>query len=297
MVSPAGFPDFGVAYGDGIVASLRAHPARVALLPPFLASYARAARARREGADLVHAHWLPSGLAALSTRLPYVLQAWGHRPRSGGTHAAPVPPGHSPSPSRGRPVDRRRQAVTQLGASDVRVIGAGVDLPDALAGPAEPRTSSMSDGCPRRKASRSWRRRRTTSRAWSSVTDRCATSFRMRSGSCRRQSSATTTTAPRSPSAHRREGRRRRPRGDGARPTCRRIGGRRAARRRGARADGPAGAARRRGAVANRDRAPASGPNAACAARRGRAGASERAILVGSRDVGGARVYAAAVER
>ena len=77
VVSPAEFRDFGIAYGDGIAANLRANPVRGALLPAFLVSYAHAARRVARSADLVHAHWLPSGFAALATGRPYVLQAWG----------------------------------------------------------------------------------------------------------------------------------------------------------------------------------------------------------------------------
>ena len=40
VVSPAGFRDFGIAYGDGIAANLTSNPARAALLPAFFASYA-----------------------------------------------------------------------------------------------------------------------------------------------------------------------------------------------------------------------------------------------------------------
>jgi glycosyltransferase involved in cell wall biosynthesis len=138
VVSPAGFRDFGVAYGDGIVANLRAHPARVALLPAFLASYAQAARRAAKGADLVHAHWLPSGLAALATGLPYVLQAWGTDVEV----AARTPLLFRAVIRRARVVVAPSKAVAEemagLGANDVRVIGSGVDLPDALAEPAEP---------------------------------------------------------------------------------------------------------------------------------------------------------------
>ena len=70
VVLPAGFRDFGIAYGDGIAANLRSHPARAALLPAFLALYAHAARRAARDADLVHAHWLPSGFPALATGKP-----------------------------------------------------------------------------------------------------------------------------------------------------------------------------------------------------------------------------------
>jgi glycosyltransferase involved in cell wall biosynthesis len=138
VVSPAGFRDFGIAYGDGIVANLRANPARAALLPAFLASYARAARRAAKGADLVHAHWLPSGFAALATGVPYVLQAWGTDVEL----AARAPVLFRPVVRRARvviaPSKAVADAVTRLGATDVRVIGSGVDLSGALAEPAEP---------------------------------------------------------------------------------------------------------------------------------------------------------------
>ena len=70
-------PDFGLAYGDGIAQNLRRSPWRLGLVPAFVAAYARAARAAARGADLVHAHWIPSALPALATGKPYVLQVWG----------------------------------------------------------------------------------------------------------------------------------------------------------------------------------------------------------------------------
>ena len=78
VVSPADFPSFGIAYGDGIVQNLRARPWLVAaLLPLFLVLFARAARRASRRADVVHAHWLPSALPALATGKPLVLQVWG----------------------------------------------------------------------------------------------------------------------------------------------------------------------------------------------------------------------------
>ncbi len=77
VVSPASFPHFGIAYGGGIVQNLRAQPWRLALAPAFLAAFARAARRAARDADLVHAHWIPSALAARATGKPYVLQVWG----------------------------------------------------------------------------------------------------------------------------------------------------------------------------------------------------------------------------
>ena len=77
VVSPATFRHYGIAYGDGIVNNLRRRPWLVVALPLFLLSYTRAARRAAKGADVVHAHWLPSAIPALATRRPFVLQLWG----------------------------------------------------------------------------------------------------------------------------------------------------------------------------------------------------------------------------
>ena len=77
VVSPARFRHFGIAYGAGIAQNLRAAPWKLALVPAFLVAYARAARAAARDADLVHAHWIPSAIAARATGKPYVLQVWG----------------------------------------------------------------------------------------------------------------------------------------------------------------------------------------------------------------------------
>jgi len=138
VVSPAGFRDFGIAYGDGIAANLSSSPARTALLPAFFASYAHAARRAARNADLVHAHWLPSGLPALATGKPFVLQAWGTDVEL----AARAPALFRPLVRRARvviaPSLAVAEAVARLGATDVRVIASGVDLPESLAEPADP---------------------------------------------------------------------------------------------------------------------------------------------------------------
>ena len=77
VVSPASFRHFGIAYGHGSSGNLRRRPWLALLLPAFLLSFARAARRAARDADLVHAHWLPSGLAALATGKPFVVQLWG----------------------------------------------------------------------------------------------------------------------------------------------------------------------------------------------------------------------------
>jgi glycosyltransferase involved in cell wall biosynthesis len=138
VVSPAGFRDFGIAYGDGIAANLASSPARALLLPAFLASYARAARRAARTADLVHAHWLPSGFPALVTGKPFVLQGWGTDVEL----ADRVPALFRPLVRRARVVIAPSIAVADAlerhGAQDVRVIGSGVDLPESLAEPADP---------------------------------------------------------------------------------------------------------------------------------------------------------------
>jgi len=138
VVSPATFQDFGVAYGDGIAQNLRASPWKLALVPPFLASYARAARVAARDADLVHAHWIPSALAAEATGKPFVLQVWG-------TDVALA----RRAPAVVRPLLRRARAVVaastyladearELGAREVRVVPAGVEVPGDVGEPAEP---------------------------------------------------------------------------------------------------------------------------------------------------------------
>lgn len=77
VVSPTSFRHFGIAYGHGILGNLKAAPWKLALVPAFLVSYALAARRASRDADLVHAHWLPSTIAALATGKPFVVQLWG----------------------------------------------------------------------------------------------------------------------------------------------------------------------------------------------------------------------------
>jgi glycosyltransferase involved in cell wall biosynthesis len=138
VVSPASFRHFGLAYGAGIAGNVRARPARAALVPAFLAAYARAARRGAEGADLVHAHWLPSGYAALATGRPFVVTAWG----SDVELAVRVPALFRPVLERARRVIAPSQALADalhgLGAEDVAVVPAGVEIPDEVGAAVEP---------------------------------------------------------------------------------------------------------------------------------------------------------------
>ena len=138
VVSPASFRHFGIAYGHGIVGNLRRRPWLVLLLPAFLVSFARSARRAARDADLVHAHWLPSGLAALATGKPYVVQLWGTDVELARR-----------APWLFRPILRRARlaivasdylagAARELGAREVRVIPTGVQIPKTVGEPDDP---------------------------------------------------------------------------------------------------------------------------------------------------------------
>ena len=138
VVSPASFPHFGIAYGSGIVGNLRREPWRALFVPAFMATYARAARRTASAADLVHAHWLPSGLAAMATGRPFVVQLWGTDVELARR-----------APRLARAVLLRAEAVlcpstalagdaTRLGARQIEVVGSGVDLPAEIGEEADP---------------------------------------------------------------------------------------------------------------------------------------------------------------
>jgi glycosyltransferase involved in cell wall biosynthesis len=140
VVSPATFRHFGIAYGHGIAGNLRRSPEKALLLPMFFATYARAARAAADGADLVHAHWLPSGLPARATGKPYVLHMHGTDAelarRAVGLRLL------RPAARAARVVLCVSESLTQtarlLGARDVRVVPVGVDVPDLTVEPDDP---------------------------------------------------------------------------------------------------------------------------------------------------------------
>ena len=138
VVAPSGFRHYGIAYGHGIAGNLRRRPWLALALPLFLLSFTRAARRASRDADLVHAHWLPSGLIARLTGKPFVVQLWGTDVEL----ARRVP-------WLARPILRSARAVlcgssalaeagTRLGASSVVLIPTGVDVPAALGVPDEP---------------------------------------------------------------------------------------------------------------------------------------------------------------
>jgi colanic acid/amylovoran biosynthesis glycosyltransferase len=135
VVSPASFRHFGLAYGHGIVANTRRRPWLVA---PFLVSYALAARRASRGADLVHAHWLPSALPALLTGKPFVVQLWGTDVEL----ARQAPWAFRRLLRRARLVLAPSEALEEdarwLGAREVTVVPSGVRLPETVAAPDDP---------------------------------------------------------------------------------------------------------------------------------------------------------------
>jgi glycosyltransferase involved in cell wall biosynthesis len=138
VVSPASFRHFGLAYGHGIPRNIRRRPWVVLLLPLFLLSYARAARRAAHGVDLVHAHWLPSALAALATRKPFVLQLWGSDVELG-LRASFL---FRPLVRRARivvcPSNALAEAARRLGARTIRIVPNGVAIPESVSEPEEP---------------------------------------------------------------------------------------------------------------------------------------------------------------
>ena len=138
VVSPASFRHYGIAYGSGVAGNLRRRPYLGLALPLMLGGFARAARRASVGADLVHAHWLPSGVVAMTTRKPFVVQVWGTDIEL----ARRVPPLARRVLRRARlviaPSTVLAEEARRLGAQDVRVIPSGVDLPVGVAEEADP---------------------------------------------------------------------------------------------------------------------------------------------------------------
>jgi glycosyltransferase involved in cell wall biosynthesis len=138
VVSPANFRHYGIAYGSGVAGNLRRKPYLALALPLMLAGFARAARRAAVDVDLVHAHWLPSGLVAMTTRKPFVVQVWGTDIELARR-----------APALARQVLRRARLVIapsraladearRFGGEDVRIIPSGVALPPEVGQEAEP---------------------------------------------------------------------------------------------------------------------------------------------------------------
>jgi glycosyltransferase involved in cell wall biosynthesis len=136
VVGPEQFRGYGLTYGHGVAGNLRRRPWLTLFVPALLASFVRAAR--RVEADLLHAHWLPAGWVAARTGKPYVVQVWGTDVELARR-----------APWLARAVLRNARLVIaastalaesarQLGASEVRVIPSGVDLPAEVGKEAKP---------------------------------------------------------------------------------------------------------------------------------------------------------------
>jgi glycosyltransferase involved in cell wall biosynthesis len=138
VVSPASFRHYGIAYGAGVAGNLRRRPHLVLALPLMLAGFAHAARRAAADADLVHAHWLPAGAVAMTTRKPFVVQVWGTDVEL----ARRVPALARRVLRRARVVIAPSRALAdearRLGAEDVRTIPSGVDLPGQVGEEADP---------------------------------------------------------------------------------------------------------------------------------------------------------------
>jgi glycosyltransferase involved in cell wall biosynthesis len=138
VVSPLDFPHYGIAYGAGIMGNLRRQPWRAALVPAMLVGFRRAAARRAEAADLIHAHWLPSGLVAATLGRPFVVQLWGTDVEL----ARRMRPLARAVLRRARlvicPSRALAEAARSLGAEEVRVIPSGVEIPASVQEPAEP---------------------------------------------------------------------------------------------------------------------------------------------------------------
>ena len=138
VVSPADFRHYGIAYGAGVVGNLRRRPYLGLALPLMLGSFARAARRVARDADLVHAHWLPTGAVALATGKPFLVQVHGTDVEL----ARRVPVLARAVLSRARLVIAPSTALateaTRLGAREVRMIPWGIHVPGEVADEAEP---------------------------------------------------------------------------------------------------------------------------------------------------------------
>jgi glycosyltransferase involved in cell wall biosynthesis len=138
VVSPADFAHFGIAFGGGITQNLRAQPWRIALLPGFLTAFALAARRAARDADLVHAHWIPSAIAARATGKPYVLQVWG----TDVVLARRAPAAVRPLITGARLVVAASEFLAvqarALGAREVVIVPTPVSVPEQVDEPADP---------------------------------------------------------------------------------------------------------------------------------------------------------------
>jgi len=136
VVGPEQFRGYGLTFGHGVLGNLRRRPWLAVFVPALLASFVRAAR--RVDADLLHAHWLPSGWVAARSGKPYVVQGWGTD-----VELARRAPWLARGVLRGaRLVIAASTALADsaraLGATSVEVIPSGVELPAEIGEEASP---------------------------------------------------------------------------------------------------------------------------------------------------------------
>ena len=191
--------------GTGSSATCAGRPWLALLCRRFSLGYARAARRAARDADLVHAHWLPFGFAALATGKPYVVQLWGtdvelarrapwlFRPM---LRRARLAIAASEFLADGCPRARRRE---------VRVIPSGVEIPESVGEPEEPPHVLFVGRLSPEKGIHEFLAA-TEGHAAGHRRRRAGRRFPRRSASCRTPSSASTTSA-RLSSACRRDGR------------------------------------------------------------------------------------------
>lgn len=137
VVGPEQFRGFGLTYGHGVLGNIRRRPWLALFVPAMVASFQRAAR--DTNADLLHAHWLlPAGWVAFRTGKPYVVTVWGtdielarRLPRLARGILSGARLVIAPSTA-------VADSVRRLGASEVRVIPSGVDLPADVGEEASP---------------------------------------------------------------------------------------------------------------------------------------------------------------
>jgi glycosyltransferase involved in cell wall biosynthesis len=126
VVGPASYRHFGAAGPGGVMANVRRRPWAAPLL---LASLVRATRRTARDADLVHAHWLPTAVAAAATGKPYVVTL----------HGSDVELARRAPALARRVLGRAAGVITvsstlaedarRLGAREPRVVPNGVDFP------------------------------------------------------------------------------------------------------------------------------------------------------------------------
>jgi glycosyltransferase involved in cell wall biosynthesis len=138
VVSAQSFRHYGIAYGHGVLGNLKRRPWLGALVPMMVASFVHAARDAARDADVVHAHWLPSGWVAARTDKPFVVTLHGtdvelaqRLPRFARAVFARAAGVVAVSSS-------IADSVRTLGARQVQVIPNGIDVPPAVGAEAEP---------------------------------------------------------------------------------------------------------------------------------------------------------------